>query len=273
MLNRKSVRDMMGFVISVPENPLRIVSLVPSQTELICDLGLADRLYGVTKFCIHPEEIVSKKTVVGGTKTFHSEAIRVLNPDLIIANKEENDRDLLLNLKKHYPVWISDVKNLEECRQMISEMGTLLNREEDASFINRKIEEGFAGLPTLSRKIKTAYLIWRNPFMSANADTFINDIMQRCGLENVFAHKEVRYPEISAAELKAADPELILLSSEPYPFSEKHFAEIEEILPNASLALADGEMFSWYGSRMMFAPVYLRKLSEDILQPISSPVS
>lgn len=259
----------MGFVISVPENPMRIVSLVPSQTELICDLGMADRLYGVTKFCIHPEDVVKRKTVVGGTKTFHPEAIRVLNPDLIIANKEENDRELLLNLKKHYPVWISDVKNLDECRQMISELGSLLNREEDSSFINRKIEEGFSAVPTLSRRVRTAYLIWRKPYMTVNADTYIHDMMQRCGLENVFAHREARYPEISPEELKAADPELILLSSEPYPFSEKHFAELEEWLPNASLALADGEMFSWYGSRMMFAPIYFRRLSEEILFPLA----
>lgn len=259
----------MGFVISVPENPMRIVSLVPSQTELICDLGMADRLYGITKFCIHPQEVVKNKTIVGGTKTFRSEAIRVLNPDLIIANKEENDRELLLNLKKHYPVWISDVKNLDECRRMISELGSLLSREDDAAFINRKIDEGFASIPKLPRSLRAAYLIWRKPYMTVNADTFIHDIMRRCGLENVFAERGERYPEISPEELKAADPELILLSSEPYPFSEKHFAELEELLPHASLTLADGEMFSWYGSRMMFAPLYLRKLSEEILLPLA----
>lgn len=269
MLKRKLVKDQMGYLINVPEHPLRIISLVPSQTELICDLGLQDRLYGVTKFCIHPEDVVEKKTKIGGTKSFHIEAIRVLNPDLIIANKEENDQDLILKLKQHFPVWISDVRNLDQCRGMIGEVGELVEKKEEAAFVVGKIDEGFRGLPQPKRRIRTAYLIWRKPYMSVNRDTFIHDIMGRCGMENVFADRESRYPEITEEDLKAADPELILLSSEPYPFAEKHFDEIERFLPQTSVVLADGEMFSWYGSRMMFAPVYLEKLIREVVIPVS----
>lgn len=256
-------------MINVPENPLRIVSLVPSQTELLCDLGLEDRLYGVTKFCIHPQEIVEKKTKIGGTKSFHIEAIKVLNPDLIIANKEENDEELILRLKQHFPVWISDVRNLDDCKKMILEIGELVNKKAEAEFVLGKIQAGFGKLPVAKRKIKIAYLIWRKPFMSINQDTFINDMLERCGLENVFADRDSRYPEITEEELKLANPELVLLSSEPYPFNEKHFEEIEKLLPQTSVVLVDGEMFSWYGSRMMFAPVYLEKLMQEVVIPVS----
>lgn len=270
MLNRKLVKDQMGFLINVPEEPLRIVSLVPSQTELLCDLGLADRLYGITKFCIHPQEVVSKKTKVGGTKSFHIEAIKVLNPDLIIANKEENDESLILRLKQHFPVWISDVKNLEECKKMIAEVGELVNKKSEADFVLEKIDEGFTHLPKPNRKPKTAYLIWRKPYMSVNSDTFIHEVMEQCGLENIFANRDSRYPEISEEELRALAPELVLLSSEPYPFSEKHFEEIERLLPSTSVVLVDGEMFSWYGSRMMYAPVYLERLIQEVIIPVSN---
>lgn len=269
MLKRRLVKDQMGFLINVPEQPLRLVSLVPSQTELLCDLGVEDRLYGVTKFCIHPEETVSKKTKIGGTKSFHIEAIQVLNPDLIIANKEENDENLILKLKQLFPVWVSDVRNLEQCRQMIGEIGDLLNKKEEAAFILEKIDAGFADLPVPARKPRTAYLIWRKPYMSVNGDTFIHDILERCGMENVFADRDGRYPEVTEEDLKAAAPELILLSSEPYPFAEKHFEEIEKFLPDTSVVLVDGEMFSWYGSRMMFAPVYLEKLIREVVLPVS----
>lgn len=270
MLDRRVVRDQMGFVINVPETPLRIVSLVPSQSELLCDLGLENRLYGVTKFCVHPQEIVSKKTKVGGTKTFHIEAIKVLNPDLIIANKEENDEELILKLKQHFPVWISDVNNLEECVRMVKDVGELTRSEVNAEFIAKKITDGFSGLPKPQRMPRTAYLIWRKPYMSVNSDTFIHDVMKRCGMQNVFAGKKGRYPQITEDELVAADPELVLLSSEPYPFAEKHFEEIEKLLPNTSVVLADGEMFSWYGSRMMFAPSYLEKLIKDVVIPVAN---
>lgn len=269
MLKRKLVKDQMGFMINVPEEPMRMVSLVPSQTELLCDLGMEQRLYGITKFCIHPEEVVSQKTKVGGTKTFHIEAIKVLNPDLIIANKEENDEELILKLKQHFPVWISDVRNLDQCRKMIGEVGELVGKKNEAAYILEKVESGFANLPKPRRKVRTAYLIWRKPYMSVNADTFIHDIMDRCGMENVFAGRNGRYPEITDDDLTAAKPELILLSTEPYPFSEKHFEEIEKILPDTSVVLADGEMFSWYGSRMMFAPVYLEKLVREVIIPVS----
>lgn len=259
----------MGFSINVPEKPMRIVSLVPSLTELLCDLGLENRLYGVTKFCIHPEEVVSQKTKVGGTKTFHIEAIKVLNPDLIIANKEENDEELILKLKQHYPVWISDIETLDDCLKTIREIGDITGTRQHADRISEKIRQGFSEIPVPPRKLRAAYLIWRRPYMSINRRTFIHDMMERCGLENVFAGEESRYPEITAEQLKKANPEVIFLSTEPYPFSEKHFEEIEQLLPDCSVVLADGEMFSWYGSHMMFAPAYFNKLMDEVILPLT----
>lgn len=259
----------MGFSIDVPEKPVRIVSLVPSLTELLCDLGLENRLCGVTKFCVHPKEVISQKTKVGGTKTFHIEAIKALNPDLIIANKEENDEERILKLKQHFPVWISVVETLDDCLKTIQEIGDMTGSRQNAGRISEKIRRGFSEIPVHPGKLRAAYLIWRRPYMSINRSTFIHDIMERCGLENVFAGEESRYPEISAGQLKEADPQVVLLSSEPYPFSEKHFEEIKQLLPGCTAVLVDGEMFSWYGSRMMFAPAYLMKLRDEVILPLS----
>jgi ABC-type Fe3+-hydroxamate transport system substrate-binding protein len=254
------VKDQMGFSIAIPATINRIVCLVPSITELLCDLGLEDKIVGITKFCIHPETCFKSKVRIGGTKDFDVEAIRLLNPDIIIANKEENQKDLLIILKKYFPVWISDVETTEQAIDMIELLGEVFKRQIEAKDLVKKINFNFDKIEPLEKEIFVAYFIWKKPYMSINGNTYINNMLQRCGLKNVFSASPSRYPKITPELLQKAKPDVIFLSSEPYPFKEKHFAELQEICPNARIFLVNGEMFSWYGSRMLKAPVYLNKL-------------
>lgn len=256
---QRSFVDMIGAKVDISYPPQRIVSLVPSQTELLFDLGLEEQTVGITKFCVHPEEWFRHKTRVGGTKQINIDKIRELQPDLIIANKEENEKTQIEALAAEFPVWTSDIKTLDDSLRMISELGLITDREEKANSVVNDISTGFASLLTATKPKRVAYFIWYRPWMSIGADTFISTMISAIGWQNVFADKQ-RYPEISLEELKKKAPELVLLSSEPFPFKEKHIAEIKAVLPDAEVALVDGEMFSWYGSRLLKAIPYFEEL-------------
>jgi ABC-type Fe3+-hydroxamate transport system substrate-binding protein len=249
---------MMGRTVAVPETPKRIVSLVPSQTELLADLGLEQEVVGITKFCVHPERWFKGKTRIGGTKTVSVEKVAALKPDLIIANKEENVQAQIEALESLAPLWVSDIHSLDDALKMIRQVGIICGREGDALRIAGQIESRFASLHS-EAIAKVAYCIWREPWMWAGDNTFIHDLLLRCGLENVLAGMP-RYPEMDLAALKGLNPALVLLSSEPYPFKEKHIPEVLEMLANAKVMLVDGEMFSWYGSRMLQSVPYLSNL-------------
>jgi len=254
-LSRHWVADQLGRQVEISSLPRRIISLVPSQTELLYDLGLTTEVVGITKFCVHPDEWFRSKTRVGGTKQVHLDIVRSLQPDLIIANKEENDAAQVMALMAEFPVWVSDIHDLTQAQEMIETVGSLTGKAAQAAGINKKITEGFNELRGIRKK--AAYFIWREPWMVAGGDTFIHDMMQRCGLENVFGG-ELRYPEVDITQLP--DCELVLLSSEPYPFRDKHIAELKRYLPGADVRLVDGEMFSWYGSRLMYAFRYFMEM-------------
>ncbi|MEP6846914.1 MAG: helical backbone metal receptor [Panacibacter sp.] len=247
--------------------PKRIISLVPSQTELLNDLGLEEEVVGITKFCVHPQTWFSSKTRVGGTKNVNIEKVKSLQPDLILANKEENVKDQVEQLENIAPVWISDVNNFEDALSMIKSIGLLTNKEKKAEAMVAQIETGFSRLPSPQsgegQGVRACYLIWRNPYMTIGGDTFINDMLNKCGLQNVFK-KENRYPEVTLIELKKCDVQLVLLSSEPYPFQEKHIEEIRTAVPHIKVLMVDGEMFSWYGSRMLYAAQYFKELVNKI---------
>jgi ABC-type Fe3+-hydroxamate transport system substrate-binding protein len=253
------ITDMLGRVLTVPEQPLRIVSLVPSQTELLADLGLDAEVVGITKFCVHPERWFRTKPRIGGTKDVRPERVAVLKPDLILANKEENIQAQVDVLSGMAPVWVSDIHTLDDALEMIRQIGELVNRAEAAQTITQGIQTGFATLHTSRVPERVAYAIWRAPWMWAGGDTFIQDLLQRCGWENVFADT-ARYPERSLEALAQLQPDRVLLSSEPYPFREQHLAEIRAVLPQARIQLVDGELFSWYGSRLQQSPAYFRHL-------------
>ncbi|HRD54476.1 MAG TPA: helical backbone metal receptor [Flavobacteriales bacterium] len=252
--------DQMLRTVEVPDRPQRIISLVPSQTELLHDLGLDERVVGITKFCVHPETWFKTKHRVGGTKKVDLEKVRALKPDLIIGNKEENDRKDILALEQEYPVWMSDVRTLSDAMDMITSLGAITGTEDKAARIMSGIAQGFRALHPLEETRTVAYFIWREPFMVAGHGTFVNDMLLRLGLTNVFDEGDARYPEITAQELAEADPDIILLASEPYPFAEKHILEINMICPGTPVRLVDGEMFSWYGSRLLRAPAYFQGL-------------
>ncbi|MCB0706948.1 MAG: ABC transporter substrate-binding protein [Saprospiraceae bacterium] len=248
--------------VEIPFPPKRIISLVPSQTELLASLGLEQEVIGITKFCVHPEKWFRTKTRVGGTKDFKLERITQLRPDLIIGNKEENDRKKIRSLSRDFPIWMSDILNFEQAVQMIRSIGEICDREKQAGAMADQILQRFADLQSFP-PLRTAYFIWQNPFMVAASDTFINDMLQKLGLENVFGRKK-RYPEISAADLQQQQPELILLSSEPYPFGQKHIDAFRDLCPRAVIKLVDGTLFSWYGSRLLEAPNYFEFLRKSI---------
>jgi ABC-type Fe3+-hydroxamate transport system substrate-binding protein len=259
--------DMTGREVAIGGPPIRIVSLVPSQTELLCDLGLDEEVVGITKFCIHPNEWFRNKTRVGGTKTVHLDRVVALQPDLIIANKEENTKEQIEALSEKYPVWISDIRTVNDGLEMIAQIGAITNRKDAAQQLIGEISAGFKSLERTGMNNKVAYYIWKNPWMCAGGDTFISDVIAKMGWQNVLADR-VRYPTVGPAELLGSRVTHVLLSSEPYPFKEKDIAEIEVALPGVSVVLVDGEMFSWYGSRMKKAVAYLSDLRDSIEKSI-----
>ncbi len=257
----RRVRDQMGREVDVPARPQRIVSLVPSQTELLFDLGAGDRVVGATRFCVHPAEALANVPRVGGTKQLHEERIDALAPDLVIGNKEENERAQIEALACRYPVWLSDVQTLDDALEMIGAVGDLVGASDRAGALRRQIESGFASLPAAGGR-RAVYLIWRRPWMGVGASTFIDDLLRRCGFTNVLAEGGLeRYPELTDEALRAAAPDLVLLSSEPFPFTEKHVPELAELLPEAEIRLVDGEAFSWFGSRLVMAVHTLAELA------------
>jgi ABC-type Fe3+-hydroxamate transport system substrate-binding protein len=259
-----SLTDQMRRTVEVPEHAQRIISLVPSQTELLYDLGLGERVVGITKFCIHPETWFHSKHRVGGTKKVDFDKLRALKPDLIIGNKEENERKDVQALEKEFPVWMSDVRDLPGALEMILRVGTITGTPAKADELEQRIARSFMELRPLETPLSVAYLIWREPFMVAGHGTFVNDMLARCGLANVFDSDDARYPQITPQELAEADPDILLLPSEPYPFKEKHIKELNMICPGTPVRLVDGELFSWYGSRLLKAPAYMNGLLEGL---------
>ena len=245
------------------ENLQKIISLVPSISELLYELNLAKETVGITKFCIHPSIWYHTKEKIGGTKNLQIEKIKCLQPDLIIANKEENTKEQVEILARLFPVYLTNVNNYEEAIKMIEDVGKITSRVADAVQLTKVIQSGFNLIKKPFKQIKTVYFIWKDPYMSVGGDTFINDMMSNLGLQNIFGHYE-RYPEITLQNVISANPQLILLSSEPYPFKQKHITEIQAYLPNTKILLVDGEMFSWYGSRMKYMPEYFNNLLTEI---------
>lgn len=227
----------------------RIISLVPSLTELLIDFGLKDQIIGRTKFCIHPEQRVQFITSVGGTKNPHIQKILSLNPDLIITNKEENRKQDVQELAKHTEVIVTEIDTIDKAIEWILKLGSKVGKIKESEGMVLKIKKLSANIPTL-KPIQTAYFIWKDPWMTVGNDTYIHDVMSHYELVNIFGD-QTRYPTNSLEELSSLSPELILLSSEPYPFKEKHISELQKVCPDSNIELVNGEWFSWYGSRMI----------------------
>jgi ABC-type Fe3+-hydroxamate transport system substrate-binding protein len=258
-MSERKITDQLGRVVTIKKLPSRIVSLVPSQTELLYDLGLDESIVGITKFCCHPTNWKFKKTKIGGTKAVDIEKIRRLQPDLIIGNKEENTLEDIAILETITPVWISDVTTIDDELSLIVDLGELLGKQAKANQLVQEINTAFDQLVKIEPPLKVAYFIWHSPDFIAGKATFIDSMLTACGFENV--SQETRYPEWND---EFETPELILLSSEPYPFKEKHVAKFQENFPTAKIMFVDGEYFSWYGSRLRFAPDYFQQLIREV---------
>ncbi|MGN6342633.1 MAG: ABC transporter substrate-binding protein [Ginsengibacter sp.] len=243
----------------------RIISVVPSLTELLFDLGMNEEVIGITRFCIHPPKWFKEKARIGGTKNLQIEKIQALQPDLIIANKEENDKGQIERLAENCDVYLSDVNTLPDALDMIVRIGELTDHLQQAMELRFKIKKGFDALSRdqTTPKIRSAYFIWKNPWMVAANNTFINEMMLYAGLENIFEEMS-RYPAITMEEIECLKPDLILLSTEPYPFKEKDKKEFDFLFPQTKIAVADGEMFSWYGSRLLKSVDYFHSFRKNI---------
>ncbi|AWI26241.1 ABC transporter substrate-binding protein [Flavobacterium pallidum] len=260
-------KDQLGHHFTFEKAPVRIVSLVPSQTELLYDLGLEDQLVGITKFCVHPFHLKSTKKIVGGTKKVHVEKIRLLQPDIIICNKEENTLEIVESLQGIAPVWVTNIITIEDSLEVILQFGNLFNRRTEARKWIDKIRfarQDFEAFVKNMPQQKAAYFIWKNPWMSAGCDTFINEMMKLNHFSNIYEDKG-RYPEVIIQKIRIqGDPEIVFLSSEPYPFNEQDAFEVGRFTHHAKVIFVDGEMFSWYGTRLVKAFSYFRKLHERI---------
>jgi ABC-type Fe3+-hydroxamate transport system substrate-binding protein len=244
----------------------KIISLVPSITSLLHYLNLSEETIGITKFCTIPEHWKDSKAIIGGTKNIKTDNIIKLNPDLIIANKEENVKEQIECLARDCPVWLTDVNTIDDALQMIETLGRFTQKNKEAQQLTDLIKLNFDTLAkSQNRKYRTCYLIWKDPYMTIGNDTFIHEMLIKAGFENIFADRK-RYPIINIDELQTLQPELILLSSEPYPFREKHVAFLQAIFTNSIIELVDGICFSWYGDQIQHSPAYFQELHEKIIQ-------
>jgi ABC-type Fe3+-hydroxamate transport system substrate-binding protein len=254
------VRDQMGYSIRLRNYPQRIISLVPSLTELLFDLGLDKEIVGVTDYCTLPDKQVVTKTKIGGPKKFNFHIIDDLEPDLIIGNKEENYEKGIVRLQEKYPVWMSDIHTIEDALQMIVSIGRLVNRDQHAERLIDEIQTGFSNL-NFTPQWKVAYLVWKKPWMVAGGNTFIHAMLTLSGFINLFEKKN-RYPSVALEELEEA--EVILLSSEPYSFTSEDAGWFRKRYPKQIICLVNGAMFSWYGSRMKYVPAYFNRLMKAL---------
>ena len=239
---------------------MKIISLVPSITETLFDLGLTDaEIIGRTKFCIHPKDSVRNVGIIGGTKNLNIQKIKALQPDLIIANKEENVKEQIEELQKDFKVLVTEISTLNDNFHLLKTLGELLNKKELALKFNEKTNDVFLDFD-FPEKLKCAYLIWKNPYMTVGSDTFIHAILDKIGFENIFKDQK-RYPVITVDEMKSAD--FIFLSSEPFPFQQKHIDELQKQIPESKIILVDGEAFSWYGTHLAKCGNYFKTLVEN----------
>ena len=264
-------RDQLHRLVAIKTPPTRIVSLVPSQTELLYHLGLEAEVIGITKFCEEPPEWFRTKLKIGGTKNLDIARISALNPDLIIAGKEENIKEQVEELARELPVWISDVSTYSQALDMIESVGAITGRAAAASELIQQIKVNFDHLQASCGAAdalykcspRIAYLIWKDPFMAAGGDTFIGDMLRIAGFENIFENS-MRYPIVSVEDLRQSRCEVLFLSSEPYPFAQKHIAALSDQLPGTKVMLVDGMPFSWYGSRLKKTPAYFMELHRQV---------
>jgi ABC-type Fe3+-hydroxamate transport system substrate-binding protein len=239
----------------------RIVSLVPSITELLCDLGLSAQLVGRTGFCVHPWETVRRIPKVGGTKDVKLDRVRELEPTHVVVNVDENRKEDAEALAEFVPhVVVTHPQAPRDNLDLYRQMGETFGREEEAERLCAEFERAYERATAVAREPRDVlYLIWRDPWMTISPETYISRTLALFGWRTIPAESDERYPQVDLAEV---DVERVLLSSEPFHFKERHVAEVEELVPDAAqVALIDGEMTSWYGSRAIAGLDYLAEFT------------
>lgn len=252
------VIDHLGRNVILPDSPKRIVSICPAVTETLFSLGLEREVIGRTKYCIFPKGTVDQVPIVGGTKEVDFEKVKELQPDLIFAEKEENTKEIVLELEKIAPVFVLEVKSIPDAYRLITTLGEATNTTETANFLLSSCQKSFQSVAGKENG-KAAYVIWRKPYMVVGGNTYINDVLHQIGYQNPFANEQSRYPVVAKEQLANAQLDKLFLASEPFPFQQKHLTEFQSFLPHTEIILVDGEMF-WYGSRMLVAGDYLAQL-------------
>ncbi len=255
------IKDQIGRSIEINHSPRRIVSLVPSITYTLSSFDMNDEVIGITRFCKYPAGWKKNKTIIGGTKQLKIDRLRNLNPDLILASKEENNKEEVEELSKEFPVYVSDVKNHQSNVNFIKDLGKILFKEKKAECLINKLTQKSNVLNTLDKNKNGIYLIWKNPWMTVGGDTFIHSMMEESGVKNIYKEKK-RYPVIDMVDIKNNNPDILLLSSEPYPFKEIDKKELSKELPHTKIILVDGEAFSWFGTYPINAYEYFTHLKE-----------
>ncbi|MEO4055212.1 helical backbone metal receptor [Solibacillus sp. CAU 1738] len=253
----REIIDHLGRKVQIPFPPKRIISICPAITETLYHLGLEEEIVGRTKYCIYPKQQVEHATIVGGTKQVEFDVIQSLQPDLIIAEKEENTPEIIEMLETHFPVFVFQIESIHEAYRMIKDAGMLTGREEESTKLLGEVSESFQQLP--KKRGRAAYMMWRKPYMVVGATTYINDVLQTLGFENPFTTYEGRYPAVDITALQQEQLDYLFLSTEPFPFAQKHIDELAVHLPNTTIQIINGEMF-WYGSKMKEAAHYFQKI-------------
>lgn len=245
---------------------MRIISLVPSISEYLWTLGLEEEVVGITKFCVHPNSWWKNKTRVGGTKNLNFQTIEALQPTLIIANKEENSKEDIIHLNTKFEVLLTDINSLDDAFHFLLKIGESVGKREKSIEFVDQLKRMFFNLEHIGGKTCFLYFIWKDPFYVVGPNTYIDSLLGYFGWSNYC--KIDRYPALNAVLALDAHyknkVDVIFLSSEPYPFEQKHIAQLQEIFPNSKIIIVDGEICSWYGSRMILAPSYMKKLQKAI---------
>ncbi|MFA1822316.1 ABC transporter substrate-binding protein [Virgibacillus oceani] len=257
MANKK-VTDHLGRTVKYSYPPKRIISIVPGVTDILYSLQLENEIVGRTRYCIYPKDKVEQAKKIGGTKKVKSDQIRELEPDLIIAEKEENTKEIVEMLEEEFPVYVCEMQSVDDTYKIIEDLGKVTGRESEAKKLQVKIKTAFESLPSGQGK-KFAYVIWQNPYMVVGSDTYITSLLEKMGFINAFSGYDGRYPAVTEDDFREADLNYVFLATEPFPFQEKHIKEFSALFPDIHVMSLDGEMF-WYGPRMIEAAEYFNKV-------------
>src|SRR5690625_675706 len=237
----KKITDHLGRTVEYSYPPKRIISIVPGITDNLYSLNLENEIVGRTRYCIYPKDKVQQAKTIGGTKRVKADQIRELEPDLIIAEKEENTKEIVEILEKEFPVYVCELQSVQDTYKIIKDLGEVTDREPEAEKLQAEIKAAFNSLPSGQGK-KFAYVIWQNPYMVAGANTYITSLMEKMEFVNAFSEYEGRYPTVTEDDFRNTELDYIFLATEPFPFQEKHIKEFSEQYPEVTVMSLDGEI-------------------------------